>query len=166
VFGVARGCARAGVIVVAERLCALVDLLGVVCGFFFCFDLGFALAVGGFGFLEDGDDVLALRAVSRYRTGSSLSARLTLLTTFPLLLMTVMVSPTPMATDGWWTCSCTAGREGVVRPRRRVRCACLMYRYASGLSGQEQSVLHDVASPVSPQRFHLIAGMIGGLRGL
>jgi len=89
------------------------EFLGVVCGLFFRFDFGFAFAVGGFGFLEDGDDVLALwevgtsvNLVSRkvsYQTG-----RLTLLTTFPLLLMTVIVSPTPIADVGCWACSCTA----------------------------------------------------------
>lgn len=68
----ARRCARAGVIVVnAQALHALGQLLRLVSGLLLRLDLRLALAVGRFGLLEDADNVLALLwAVSSYRSGS------------------------------------------------------------------------------------------------
>lgn len=97
----ARRGARAGVIVNAQALHALVQLLRLKGGLLLRLDLRLALAVGRLGLLEDADNVLALWEVSprvlsvRVLIGSI--GALTLLTTFPLLLMTVIVSPTPIA---------------------------------------------------------------------
>jgi hypothetical protein len=56
----ARRCARLDIIVDADGLDALGDLLRLVGSLLLCLDLCFALAVGGLGLLEDADDVLAL----------------------------------------------------------------------------------------------------------
>lgn len=63
-FGVAGGCARLDVVIDAEGLDALLELLLLHGSISLCLDLCFALAVGGFGLLEDADEVLALKAVS------------------------------------------------------------------------------------------------------
>lgn len=115
VLGMARRCARPHIVVDANIFDALGEFLRLVGGFLLRLDLGLALAVGGLCFLEDADNVLALgwwsvRGLSTivpYR-------RLTLLTTLPDLLMTVMVSPTPIVAILGCSCSCTALRtEGM-----------------------------------------------------
>lgn len=53
-----------GVVVDFEGFQRLPRLLLLVLSIAHSFDLGFALAVGGFGFLEDADEVLALQVVS------------------------------------------------------------------------------------------------------
>ena len=96
-FRMAGGCAGLDVVVDAESPDALLELLFLQSSISLCLDLCLALAVGGFGLLEDADKVLALEGgqqrlieeVGGYR-------RLTLLTTLPDLLITVMVSPTPI----------------------------------------------------------------------
>jgi hypothetical protein len=94
----ARRSTRPDIVVDAEGLGALIQLLQLEGGILFGFDLCFALAVGGLGLLEDTDEVLALQRVSDGAYRASVSyRRLTLLTTLPDLLMTVMVSPTPIA---------------------------------------------------------------------
>jgi hypothetical protein len=92
------GSAGTCIVVDANGLEALGQLLLFDCGIALGLDLCLAFAVGGLGLLEDVDNVLALRAVSTARRAYRVLAyrRLTLLTTLPLLLMTVMVSPTPI----------------------------------------------------------------------
>lgn len=58
---VSRRCARLSVIIDAQGLDALAELLFPVGSLFLCLDLGLALSVGGLGLLEDADEVLALR---------------------------------------------------------------------------------------------------------
>lgn len=113
VLGAVRGGVRADIVVQADRLQALAQLPLLQGGIPLGLDLSLALAIGGFGLLEDVDDVLGLlwRSVgtrTRRRGASSfMPGPLTLLTTLPDRLMTVMVSPTPMAerqkgVDGCW----------------------------------------------------------------
>lgn len=84
-------------------------------GVSFCFDFCFALAVGGFGLLEDADKVLALLVVSggvSYRRGS-LSA------TYAAHHLARLVDDSDGLADShceeWCRCRCTARRRGVTR---------------------------------------------------
>jgi hypothetical protein len=61
---------RAGIVVQADRLYAVAQLLVVQGGTALGVQLGLALAVGRLCFLEDVDDVLGLQAVSGYAGGS------------------------------------------------------------------------------------------------
>jgi hypothetical protein len=115
----ARRSARLDIVVDAQGPDALIEPLGLVCSLLLGLDLRFALAVGGLGLLEDADNVLALRTMSAGLSGGLLLA-LTLLTTFPDLLITVMVSPTPIAAVG--RRACTSRGSGVVRPDCWVWC--------------------------------------------
>lgn len=108
----ARRCAGLDIIVDADGFDALCEFLRLVGRFFFSLDLGLALAVGGLCLLEDADDVLALGkwSVRGLSTITIPYRRLTLLTTLPDLLMTVIVSPTPIVAIFCCSCSCTALR--------------------------------------------------------
>ena len=94
----AGGGARLDVVVDAQGPDASIEFLVFLRGrFSLGLDLCFALAVGSFGFFEDVDQMLALEGGQQGLIAhSGLIDRLTLLTTLPDLLMTVMVSPTPM----------------------------------------------------------------------
>jgi len=80
-------------------------------------DLSLALAVGSLCFFEDADNMLALWGSLVTFVSYRQSSAPTLLTTFPDLLMTVMVSPTPMATSCVEGCPAAALRrwDGVVQ---------------------------------------------------
>lgn len=107
------GVVGAGIVIAAFGRRLLLAGYGIALGL----DLGLALAVGSLGLFEDVDNVLALLGVwvdrsakGAYRLspviardegggggGRGGGMRRTLLTTLPDLLMTVMVSPTPIA---------------------------------------------------------------------
>jgi hypothetical protein len=75
VLGAVRRCARLDIIVEADRLDALAELLRLVGSLLLGLELCFALAVGGLGLLEDADEVLALRrSLVRGLSGGPLSA--------------------------------------------------------------------------------------------
>ena len=61
VLGAVRRCARLDIIVDADRLDTLCELLRLVRSLLLSLDLSLALAVGGLCLLEDADNVLALR---------------------------------------------------------------------------------------------------------
>lgn len=94
----------AGIVLDAQRLYAPGELLLFGGGIALGLDFSLALAVGSLCFLEDAEKMLALRegrwlvraAWIEPMAGYVLCV-LTLLTTLPLLLMTVMVSPSPTA---------------------------------------------------------------------
>lgn len=117
-LGMARRCARLSIVVDAQGFYAISGLFLSQSRISLCLDLCFALAICRLGFLEDVDDVLALRAVSNpaYRVVSPYRRR-TLLTTLPDLLMTVMVSPTPIAVVQWVCLQLHCGQE-----RSRATC--------------------------------------------
>jgi len=70
VLGAVRGGVGAGVVVVqADGFDAVAEFLLLEGGIALGLDLGLALAVGGFGFLEDVDDVLALEDGGRQYDG-------------------------------------------------------------------------------------------------
>jgi len=106
----------AGIIVDADGLDGLGQLPLLYGGITLRLDLSLALTVGSLGLLEDVDYVLALERVSTSScAGLACDGLLTLLTTLPLLLMTVMVSPSPtaMVVGACRSCSYTrCGRMG------------------------------------------------------
>lgn len=100
--GMAGGSARSSIVVELECLHAIAELLLLCEGSIALrLDLSFALAVGRLGLLEDIDNVLALcrHSLVDGHVNVHTGGVLTLLTTLPDLLMTVMVSPTPMTSN-------------------------------------------------------------------
>lgn len=110
-----RRSARLDIIVDAQGPDTLLELLFLELflegDFALSLDFSLALAIGSLGLFKNAKNVLALGVdVSKGVIGSGSSGLSvvgrTLLTTLPDLLMTVIVSPTPIATVGGLGCGC------------------------------------------------------------